>query len=205
MTLWIIVIGWMTALTGVSAAVFSRLRGTMYRVRQLEIRQRQELAPLPEPVIEIPTVEVLSEDVLLAPPPTVHGDTVRDWLTHYSYGEGVTWPEVVKRFYTAASRDPEIFDYFRNLNMVKLQSHFAGAMKTVTSDGVYQSTVDAMRVAHVHVRNSRGEPITDAIFDRTVATLGMVLFDVGVSEVVLHRLQETVEPLRAAIVQQVAA
>jgi hypothetical protein len=101
-------------------------------------RGRLELPPLPKrkkkvvaapPVPEVQVSELypdLPAEHVLARCPMVdmlgESSPLRDWLRHFA---GVdAWPLVVERFYERAAHEPLITDYFRDVDMNKLQRHF---------------------------------------------------------------------------------
>jgi hypothetical protein len=146
---------------------------------------------------------------VLQPPPTVRDAsgrtvTVKDWLTHY-WPDGPGWPAIVTEFYNRAAADPAIAEFFASTNMTALQKHFTHAMIIVTKDGVTVPIRDYMARVHAGLRNRAGQPISGAIYDRTINVLVQVLVDANIPDDAINELARTVTPLREAIVQEAAA
>ena len=59
---------------------------------------------------------VRGPDDVVAPPPTVRGDTVRDWLRYYTNREHL-WDDVVAEFYARAADDPLVAPYFTGVDL----------------------------------------------------------------------------------------
>ena len=138
-------------------------------------------------------------DDLVAPPPTVRGDTVRDWLMYYSNGK-ISWKAAVSEFYRRAALDPAIASYFADVALAALQHHFTAVMILLTSKGLTASAVRRMTLAHASVRNQAGLEITGHVYDRVVDTLVAVLVESGVPDQAINELARLIDPLRAAIV-----
>jgi truncated hemoglobin YjbI len=123
---------------------------------------------------------------------------LRGWLKHFA---GVdAWPVVVSRFYTRAVADPEVAEYFRRVDREQLQRHFLAALMIVTGQRVTVGVVRRLREAHSGVRNSRGEPINAATWDRVIGMLAGVLSELGTPPATLVALATTIAPIRSAIV-----
>jgi hypothetical protein len=125
---------------------------------------------------------------------------LRDWLVHYHPERDNVWAEVVAEFYTEAAGDPDIADYFVDVDLAVLQRHFLAALMMLTGHGLTVGAVRQMQARHAEVRNSRGEPITPEVYDATIGVLATILRRKGVPEPVLAQVQELLEPLREAIV-----
>ena len=136
---------------------------------------------------------------LVAAPPTVRGDTVRDWLLYYT-DRRHSWNDVVAEFHHRATSYPAIASYFVGVDLARLQRHFVAALVMVTSTGLTARTVQAMTLAHGPVRNADGVPITGAVYDQVVDVLVAVLADHGVPDPAITELARVIDPLRAAIV-----
>lgn len=126
-------------------------------------------------------------------------DSVKDWLQHYTYDRH-TWADAVAEFYRRAAADPEVADYFRGVDLERLQRHFTAAMIFLTGRGLRQSTVERIRTAHASIRNSRGEPITGPIYDRVIGVLVGILQEWNVPASAIADLARIIGPLRAAVV-----
>ena len=154
---------------------------------------------VPAPPSGLSAARVRGPDDVVAPPPTVRGDTVRDWLRHYTNHEHA-WNGVVAEFYRRAASYPAVASYFAGVDMPRLQRHFVAALVVVTSNGLTARTVRAMTVAHAPVRNRDGVPITGAVYDQVVDVLVEVLVEHGVPGPAIDELARVIDPLRAAIV-----
>lgn len=141
----------------------------------------------------------LPDQQLSAPPR--RPDTARDWLTHYT-GGNVTWPQVVREFYTAAAADPDVASYFAGVDMERLQKHFTAAITIVTREGVTAGTRAAMVRAHTGVINQRGMRITGNVYDKVITVLVDILTRHDVPSSAIGELARTVAPLRVAIVAE---
>jgi hypothetical protein len=86
--------------------------------------------------------------------------------------------------------------------MVTLQRHFLAALMIVTGQGVTVGQVRRMQAAHTGVRNSKGEPITSAVWDTVIGVLAGVLGELGTPAATLTALGATIAPIRAAIVAE---
>jgi hypothetical protein len=144
---------------------------------------------------------------ILVGPPMVGGDTLRDWLIHYRQSSDA-WSDVVREFYRRAASVPAVADYFGGVPITvageispELQRHFTATLLIITHSGVTRAMPATMSARHRHVRNSNGDPITDAIFSAVIGTLVDVLRDAGVPESALDQLGATVAPFRAALVR----
>jgi truncated hemoglobin YjbI len=165
----------------------------------------------PEPRNDVPDDELHSGNEVLTSPPivrtTTFGDvTLREWLTRFHPLRDGVWDEVVTRFYARAAGDVSIARYFTGVDMAKLQRHFLATLLIVTGRGLTPSTVESMRDKHMRVHDPDGNPISGAIYDRVLTTLGQViaqaLAEAGIDPgPVLDQLLVTVAPLRAAIVR----
>jgi hypothetical protein len=135
---------------------------------------------------------------LLAPPPMIGGDTLRDWLVHYRQAPEA-WTDVTREFYRRAAEAPEVADYFVGVDWPALQRHFTAALILLTHTGVTMDMPATAARWHHDVRNSAGDPITPEIFDAVVQTLVDVLRDFAVPEFALVQLGHVVAPFRMAI------
>jgi truncated hemoglobin YjbI len=151
----------------------------------------------PQPVVG--QTHQLPDQQLSAPPR--RPDTARDWLTHYTGGK-VTWPQVVREFYTAAAADPDVASYFAGVDMERLQKHFTAAITIVTREGVTAGTRAAMVRAHAGVINQRGMRITGDVYDKVITVLVDILTRHDVPSSAIGELARTVAPLRVAIVAE---
>lgn len=142
-------------------------------------------------------------DTLIEGPPAVAGDTVKDWLQHYTYGRR-SWADAVAEFYRRAARDPEIADYFRGVDLERLQRHFTAAMIMITGRGLRASTVERIRAAHEPIRNSAGRPITGDVYDRVIGVLVSILVEWDVPRSAIVDLARVIGPFRAAVVVDAA-
>lgn len=148
------------------------------------------------------TAEIRTERPdLLAPPPMVGQDTLRDWLIHYRK-DGNVWSDVTRTFYDRAAAAPAVFDYFGGVDWPHLQRHFTAALVLITHSGVSHDLPATAARWHVDVRNSHGDPITPDIFDAVIDTLAGVLRDYDVPEATLGQLGATVAPFRMAIARE---
>lgn len=137
----------------------------------------------------------------LAPPPMVGRDTLRDWLIHYRK-DGNVWSDVVAEFYNRAAQDPAVADYFGGVDWDHLKKHFMAALVLIAHSGVSHDLPATAARWHADVRNSKGDPITPAIFDATIGVLVGVLRDYDVPEATLEQLGVTVAPFRMAIARE---
>lgn len=169
-----------------------------YRLNRASSTPAAALAPVP---VQRPAEFTVQDDVdpVIAGPPQVRGDSVRDWLTHYTHGR-YSWNDAVVRFYTRAQDDPQIASYFHGVDLTALQRHFTAAMVIVTSKGLTIKTVDRMAQVHSGVRDRNGNPITGEVYDKTVDILVSVLAGMGVPRSAVEDLGEVVALLRRAIV-----
>ena len=131
---------------------------------------------------------------ILAPPPMVDGDTLRDWMVHHHRSNGNVWQSVVGDFYARAAADPEIAAYFVGVDMAELQRHFMRALVVVTHIGLTVRAADALgaRHEHLHIRAEH--------FDRVVGVLTDVLADYGVPRSAVLQLVPVTDVLRRRIV-----
>jgi truncated hemoglobin YjbI len=136
---------------------------------------------------------------LVAPAPTIAGDTVRDWLKYYTLGK-VDWTTAVDELYRRAAADPSIASYFTGVDLDTVKRHFVAFMVMVTSKGLTADAVRRMSVAHAAVRNEAGLEITGMIYDRVIDVLVAILTGAGVPDEAINQLKRVVDPLRAAIV-----
>ena len=143
-------------------------------------------------------------DDVVAPPPTVDGDTVRDFLRYFARRRDEqpesSWDVVVAEFYRRAASYPHIAAYFTGVDLDKLQRHFVAAMIMVTNSGLNARTVQSMTIAHAGVRTPDGAPITGQVYDQVVDVLVEVLVEHGVPNEAINELARVIDPLRAAIV-----
>jgi hemoglobin len=140
-------------------------------------------------------------DELLAPPPMVGSDTLRDWLIHYR-NSPEAWADVTREFYDRAAGAPAVADYFVGVDWPRLKRHFMAALVLLTHTGVTRELPAIAARWHSDVRNSEGDPITPDIFDAVVETLVGVLRDYDVPEDTLGQLGVTVAPFRMAIARE---
>lgn len=139
---------------------------------------------------------------LLAPPPLVGRDTLRDWLIH-THQKSNVWSEVVTEFYDRAASVPFVWDYFGSVtDRARLERHFLAMLVVLTHTGVTERMVKSLADNHAGVRNSHGQPITPEVWSAVVSTLVEVLWSKGVPERTLTQLGVTVTPLREALVTE---
>jgi hypothetical protein len=172
--------------------------------QRIEVDQRVSAAVQREQTGAQPVVGRPSPNRQLTPPPMIEGQTLKSWLIYRSRDEGV-WNYVVTEMYERAAAQPEIADYFQDTikggRFSDLQTHFLGALMIVTNSGVTQGVVDAMKEAHRGVRNSSEQPINSVIYDAVINTLVQILREVGVPEMGIEQLGQTILPLRDAVVR----
>jgi hypothetical protein len=138
---------------------------------------------------------------LLAPPPMIGGDTLRDWLIHYRKAPEA-WADVTREFYRRAAAAPAVADYFVGVDWPQLQRHFTAALILITHTGVTRDLPATASRWHHGVRNSHGDPITPQVYDAVINTLVGVLRDFDVPEDALAQLGRTVAPFRMAIARE---
>lgn len=136
---------------------------------------------------------------LLVGPPMIDGVTLRDWLVHHTYRDGV-WEDVVVQFYARAAAEPRVAPYFADVDMGRLQRHFLAALTVLTHAGLHRHTVERMADVHRSVTTPGGDPITGQVWDVVVSTLVGVLLDHGVPPSVVEPLGALLDPLRVVIV-----
>jgi truncated hemoglobin YjbI len=174
------------------------------------LRWRRKTQPDTQTVEAIKRLETTPHHIALPPPhgpadlvshpPTVRGDSVRDWLKHYSW-KNRTWGEAVAEFYTRAAADPEVAPYFHRVkSLPELQRHFTAAMVMVTSDGLTAEQLRRMAVKHAGVTTPDGTPITGRVYDKVIGVLKQILKEWGVPSDAIADLERVVQPLRAMIV-----
>jgi truncated hemoglobin YjbI len=140
------------------------------------------------------------DNEILAKGPSVRGDSVRDWVQHYS-PSGWDWPQVVREFYRRAKEIDAVADYFNGVNLETLQQHFTRVVVKLTqSEHLTRGDVRYLAWVHRNVRNSHGEFITHAVFDATINLLAQVLDEAGVPDKAIDELARMVEPLRDVLV-----
>jgi truncated hemoglobin YjbI len=157
----------------------------------------------PQSATQLRAVPAADLDPVIAGPPKVRGDNVRDWLTHHTRGR-YTWKDAVAQFYDRAAADREIASYFAHTDLAELQRHFTRAIVIVTSTGLTAKTVVRMAEIHRGIRDEHGRPITGEVYDKVITALVSVLTDMGVQGRAINDLAEVVAPLRRAIVAEVA-
>jgi hypothetical protein len=168
-----------------------------YPVRVEQRDRRPNAVPTPPAGTPLPTPRRPSD--LVAPAPTINGDTVRDWLKYYTLGK-TDWVAAVDELYIRAAADPSIASYFAGVKLDAVKRHFVAFMVMVTSRGLTADAVRRMSVAHAQVRNEAGVEITGMIYDRIVDVLVTILAEAGVPDDAINQLKRVVDPLRAAIV-----
>lgn len=143
-------------------------------------------------------------DAVISGPPSVRGDSIRDWLQHYTRGQ-YRFADAVEMFYTAASDSPVISPYFSGVDLDQLKKHFTATLIMLTSRGLTQRGLVRMREVHKDVRTPDGTPITGEVYDAVVGALVEVLISCGVPLSAVQELGEIVAPLRKEIVAARAA
>ena len=166
---------------------------------QVRVERRDHSNAVPTPPAGTPLPTPRRPGDLVAPVPTIAGDTVRDWLTYYTLGK-VDWTGAVDELYRRAAADPSIASYFAGVDLDTVKRHFVAFMVMVTSKGLTADAVRRMSVAHAAVRNEAGLEITGMIYDRIIDVLVAILTEAGVPDEAINQLKRVVDPLRAAIV-----
>jgi truncated hemoglobin YjbI len=170
-------------------------------------------APQPEPAHTPQEVVAMTDPTLAHPagPPTLY-----DRLTQNGTDVGVfatVTTMQINRLLGPVGSDPELqgdaelLPYFRRpggelVNRARLERHVtAFLMEALGGPRSYSGR--AMEAAHAPGHRGRAPtmPITDAAFDRFVGHVGDVLTELGVPRDWIAEVGATVEPLRAAIVQ----
>jgi hemoglobin len=136
---------------------------------------------------------------VVAEPPSVGGDTIRDWLLYHTLGR-YRWSDAVAEFYARAAADPQIAAYFYGVDMERLQRHFTRAMITLTQDGLKQGKLTSLAKIHAQVQTPDGAPITHEVYDKVITVLVGILQEWGVPDDAIRELAGVIEPLRGAIV-----
>lgn len=159
--------------------------------------------PTTTPHPERPAEMTQTDDTLLFPPPTVPVDdqdvVLWTWMRHHHPRPEGLAQRVVKRFYDTAAHDPEVADYFVGIDLPGLQRHFVRAFIVLADRGLTAGTVHDLAVRHSTVRNTRGEPVSAAVFDRVVAALGASLHAEGVPTDAVRHVAAMCVPIRTAM------
>lgn len=124
---------------------------------------------------DLPDDYLLLGAPLITDPVTGMDLTLRRWLTTHHELRRDVWADVVTSFYNRAALDPDIADYFADVDMFELQRHFLAALMAVTGEGLTAGTVRRLHDKHRNVRNTRGMLITGNVYDKTVDTLLAVI------------------------------
>jgi hemoglobin len=138
-------------------------------------------------------------DRIVAGPPKVRGDSIRDWLQHYTSGQ-YSWSDGVALFYDVLLGDELVKPYFEGINLDRQRRHLTSIMKTLTSDGISRRMLNRMHRAHIKVQAPDGTPITGEVYDRVIDALVFVLKTAGVPHNAISELGGMVAPLKAEIV-----
>jgi truncated hemoglobin YjbI len=165
----------------------------------IRVEQRRHPNAVPTPPAGTPLPTPRRPTDLVAPAPTINGDTVRDWLKYYTLGK-TDWVAAVDELYNRAAADPSVASYFIDVKLESVKRHFVAFMVMVTSTGLTADAVRRMSVAHAEVRNEAGVEITGMIYDRVIDALVTILAEAGVPDNAINQLRRVVDPLRAAIV-----
>jgi len=182
-----LVVGGIAAIRGEDTrATLHRLVNTL-RHSGVPISTTNGVQPI-EATIEAAPVEDDDPGRLVARPPqvrTADGEVATgDWLQHYAHplpdGTLVTWPIVVTEFYRRLEKIDEVDSYFYAADRPQVRGHFAGVAVKITRHGITAGDIAVLREVHAHVRNRRGQPITDHIYDLVINGLVAVLRDYGV-------------------------
>jgi truncated hemoglobin YjbI len=167
---------------------------------------RQDARPAPPITTTQPrrvTPMTQTDDTLLFPPPTVLVDdqdvVLWTWMRHHHPRPEGLAQRVVKRFYDAAAHDPEVADYFVGIDLPGLQRHFVRAFIALADRGLTTAAVHDLADRHATVRNTRGEPVSVAVFDRVVAALGASLHAEGVPTDAIRHIVAMCVPIRTAM------
>jgi len=148
------------------------------------------------------------EDLLVGPPvvempcqPGAAPTTVplRDWLVHLHPENSNVWSDVVTEFYATIMAEPAIADYFHDADLAALQNHFMAVVIAVTGEGVTATTVQQLRTRHAGMRDSNGNPISGAIFDRAAGVLTDILRAKAVPDRTLRQVDVVLALFRQAI------
>lgn len=134
---------------------------------------------------------------MLAPPPMVGDDTLRDWMVHHHRHDANVWQSVVSKFYATAAADEEIRAYFDGVDMDRLQNHFLRQLVIITHIGLTVRAADSLGQRHAHLG------ITGPVFDRVRDVLVNTLTDFGVPRTAVLQLAQKdgiVEVLRRRLV-----
>lgn len=203
LVIWLTVLTALAVLTAVLVATAPAVHGRAHRAAEERVALQDKVNEVTDRHRAQPFAAGRERDQISGPP-MIDGQTMRDWLIHQSNRDGV-WSDIVAEFYTRAAAAPAVADYFgpvlaRAGGWEDLQRHFTAALIIVTHTGVTRRLLDTLVADHSNVRNSREEPITDAIYDAVIDTLAGVLTDYGVPERGIRELARTVVPFRAALV-----
>lgn len=182
-------------IAAVLAWLIYRLAGRVGVLQRGLDGQREDLARLRAEIAE----KEARADRVIAGPPSVRGDSIRDWLQHYSHGR-YRLADAVEMFYTAAGGHPLISPYFAGVDLARLKKHFTAALLMVTSKGLTERGLARMREVHANVRTPDGMPITGEVYDAVIGALVEVLLKCGVPASAVQELGEIVAPLRKEIV-----
>lgn len=140
---------------------------------------------------------------LITGPPQVDTEqgpvALGDWLQHYA--PDVTWPQATTLIYNGLTEKPEVIDYFPNKEVTpQVKAHFANMFADIARRGIYQEDLDELVRAHAHVRNSKGERLTEHTWNEVLITVAKVLTSVGVPGDAIGDLARRLEPVRVALI-----
>jgi hypothetical protein len=161
--------------------------------------RRRPAAAAPRSVV---SSEATLPRVLVAPPsvPVTGGSvTIPEYLKRYHPRGETVLMEAVNELYRRAGTVPAVADYLRDADMAALPRHFHSVLVMLTTRGLTAPVARQLRNSHAGVRNSRGEPITPAIFGAVVGVLVDVLTEAGVPEAALAQVGEMAVPLEEVI------
>lgn len=174
------------------------LKTAGFDIRNHQPRNTPETATAPKAA----TVPQLPPDLIIGPPlvDTPEGKiAVGNWLQHYA--PDTSWPEVTIITYDHLLDIPEVVDYFPDGIPARVKAHFAKVLTDVTRRGLTKQDLKDLEGAHLTVRNSRGEPITESIWDMVIKTFVEVLSSKGVPDAAIGELAQRVAPVKAVLVK----
>ena len=166
----------------------------------LAVRRRPAAAAAPQPAV-VPS-GAGTAGVLVAPPsvPVTGGSvTIPEYLKRYHPRGETVLMEAVNELYRRAGGVPEVADYLRDADMATLPRHFHSVLVMLTTRGLTPAVARQLRNSHAGVRNSRGEPITPAVFGAVLGVLVDVLAEAGVPEAALAQVGQMAVPLEEVI------
>jgi len=121
-----------------------------------------------------------------------------DWLRYYS--DGNAWSGVIQSISDRISGDPMLKPYFGAMDLPTLQRHVMSTVMEISGEGLTVGTVRRMADAHLTFVAGGGEPLTEPVWDKLVATTANALREHFVPEAAVAALDDTVAPLKSVIV-----